>query len=129
VLFPAPDANGGLNAISRAEEYLVPDSGWFAFDDTPGTEEVFVLVSKWPLETLPGFDAPVTRHESVDTSVVLGLQARIQPRDLVFQKDHSLAADGRTRHATYIVNRGELASQVSALIQLTHSTREARTWR
>ena len=56
VLFPNPDANGGRNAIVRSEEYLVPDNGWFAFDDTPGTEEVFVVVSKRALDTLPGFN-------------------------------------------------------------------------
>ena len=121
VLFPNPDANGGKNAIARSEEYLVPDNGWFAFNDTPGTEEVFVVLSKQALETLPGFKGPVTRRESVDRSIVTGLQASIQSRDLVFERDRSTAADGKTRQATYIVNRGELASQVAALIQLTHA--------
>ncbi len=121
VLFPNPDANGGRNAVVRSDEYLVPDNGWFAFDETPGTEEVFVVVSKQALETLPGFKTPVTRRETVDRSIVTGLQARIQPRDLVLEKDQSLAADGKTHQATYVVNRGELASQVAALIQLTHA--------
>jgi len=121
VLFPNPDANGGRNAVVRSEEYLVPDNGWFAFDDTPGTEEVFVVLSKQALDTLPGFTTPVTRRETVDRAIVTGLQARIRPRDLVLEKDQSLAADGKTRQATYVVNRGELASQVAALIQLTHA--------
>jgi hypothetical protein len=121
VLFPNPDANGGRNAIRRSEEYVVPDNGWFAFDDTPGTEELFVVLSKQPLDTLPGFKAPVTKRETVDRAIVTGLQARIQSRDLVFEKDQSTAADGKTRQATYIVNRGELASQVSAVIQLNHA--------
>ena len=121
VLFPNPEANGGLNAVRSSSEYLVPDNAWFAFDETPGTEEVFVVLSKQPLETLPGFKAPVTRRETVDRSIVTGLQARIQPRDLVFEKDRSVAADGRPQQATYIVNRGELANQVAALIPLTHA--------
>jgi hypothetical protein len=121
VLFPNPDANGGRNAVVRSEEYVVPDNGWFAFDKTPGTEEVFVVLSRQPLDTLPGFKAPVTRRETVDRSIVTGLQARIQSRDLVFEKDQSAAADGKTRQAMYVVNRGELASQVAALIQLTHA--------
>jgi tRNA A-37 threonylcarbamoyl transferase component Bud32 len=121
VLFPNPDANNGRNVVARSEEYLVPDNGWFAFDETPGTEEVFVVLSKQPLETLPGFKTAVTRRETVDRSIVSGLQARIQPRDLLFEKDQSLAADGKTHQVTYVVNRGELASQVAALIQLTHA--------
>jgi len=121
VLFPNPDANGGMNAVSRSSEYLVPDNGWFAFDDTPGTEEVFVVLSKQALDTLPGFKAPVTKRESVDRAVVVGLQASLPSRDLVFEKDRSTAADGKLRQATYIVNRGELASQVAALVQLTHA--------
>jgi hypothetical protein len=121
VLFPNPDANGGRNAIVRSEAYLVPDNGWFAFDDTPGTEEVFVVVSKQPLDTLPGFNAPVTRRETVDRAIVTGLQAGIRPRDLLFEKDQSMAADGKAHQVTYIVNRSELANQVAALIQLTHA--------
>src|SRR5688572_13272205 len=121
VLFPNPDANGGRNAIQSSEAYLVPDNGWFAFDDTPGTEEVFVLVSKRALDTLPGFTAPVTRRETLDSSIVAGLRAGIRARDLLFEKDQSVAADGKTHQATYIVNRSELANQVAALIQLTHA--------
>jgi len=121
VLFPNPDANGGRNAIVRSDAYLVPDNGWFAFDDTPGTEEVFVVVSKQPLDTLPGFNAPVTRRETVDRAIVNGLQASIRPRDLLFEKDQSVAADGKAHQVTYIVNRSELANQVAAMIQLTHA--------
>lgn len=121
VLFPSPDVNGGRNAIVRTGEYLVPNNGWFAFDDTPGTEEVFVLLSKEPLDVLPGFKTPVTERATVDRMVVLNLQRTIQPRDLVFEKDQSVAADGKMRQATYMVNRGELAGRVAAFIPLIHA--------
>ncbi len=49
------------------------------------------------------------------------LQARLQSRDLVFEKDRSSTADGQLHQTTYIVNRGDLANQVAALIQLTHA--------
>jgi hypothetical protein len=79
------------------------------------------VLSKQPLDTLPGFNAPVKRRESIDRSVVVGLQARLQSRDLVFEKDRSSTADGQLHQTTYIVNRGDLANQVAALIQLTHA--------
>ena len=121
VLFPDPDANGGRNAIRRSEAYFVPNNGWFAFDETPGTEEVFVVLSKQSLDTLPGFDAPVIRRERVDTAVVDALQRSIQSRDLVFEKERPAVVDGRTSQATYVVNRNELASRVAAFIPLTHA--------
>ena len=121
LLFPDPEANGGRNTIRRAEDYVVPNNGWFAFDDTPGTEEVFVVLSRQPLDTLPGFDGPVNRREKVETSIVASLQRSIQSRDLVFEKDRPAVIGGRTSQATYVVNRDELASRVAAFIPLTHA--------
>ena len=121
VLFPDPEANGGRNAIRKGEDYFVPNNGWFAFDETPGTEEVFVVLSTQPLDALPGFETPVTRRESVTASVVDGLQRSIQSRDLMFEKDRPAVVDGRTRQATYVVNRAELANRVAAFIPLQHA--------
>jgi len=121
VLFPDPEANGGRNAVRKGDDYVVPNNGWFAFDDTPGTEEVFVVLSKQPLDALPGFQAPVIRRESVNASVVDSLQRSIQSRDLVFEKDRPAVVDGRTKQATYVVNRAELANRVAAFIPLQHA--------
>jgi hypothetical protein len=121
VLFPDPEANGGRNAIRKGEDYFVPNNGWFAFDETPGTEEVFVVLSTQPLDALPGFETPVTRRESVTASVVDGLQRSIQSRDLMFEKDRPAVVDGRTRQATYVVNRAELANRVAAFMPLQHA--------
>jgi serine/threonine protein kinase len=121
VLFPDPEANGGRNAIRKGEDYFVPNNGWFAFDETPGTEEVFVVLSTQPLDALPGFETPVTRRESVTASVVDGLQRSIQSRDLMFEKERPAVVDGRTRQATYVVNRAELANRVAAFIPLQHA--------
>ena len=46
VLFPNPDINGGRNQIKKGDEYNVPDGAWFTFDDRPGTEQVFVFLSR-----------------------------------------------------------------------------------
>jgi hypothetical protein len=91
VLFPNPDINGGRNQIKKFEEYSVPDGAWFTFDDRPGTEQVFVFLSKDAVTVLPGFDRPVTRMESVQASVVETLQRSIRSRDLVFERERPAA--------------------------------------
>jgi hypothetical protein len=118
VLFPNPEANGGTNTVGRFAPYYVPDNGWFTFDETPGREEVFVLLSREPLAELPGFKAPLTRPETLPGTVVAGLKQIIQPRDLIFQKD--VPASGRLGQATYVVNREELAPHVAASLTLAH---------
>ena len=49
-LFPHPDINGGRNAFAKREEQQVPPraDGWFTFDGPPGTEHVFVFLSREP---------------------------------------------------------------------------------
>jgi hypothetical protein len=121
ILFPNPEANSGKNAIRRTEQYFVPNNGWFVFDDTPGTEEVFVILSREPLEALPGFSRPVVRLESVEASVVNGLRQSLQSRDLVFAKDPPTSVGGRTSQASYVVSRDELAKGVAAFVALTHA--------
>ena len=59
VLFPGARINGGRNAIRAFEQYRVPSEGWFAFDANPGTEQIFVIMSKDPLGQLPGFEQPL----------------------------------------------------------------------
>jgi hypothetical protein len=122
VLFPHPEINGGRNAIRRFENYQVPSEGWFHFDSNPGTEQVFVLLSREQLTQLPGLDQPVTRMETVGASVVEDLQRSIKSRDLVFEKERGdrAAPGGKANQATYVVNRDELGKAVAASIQLTH---------
>jgi hypothetical protein len=120
VLFPSPDMNGGRNAVNRLQQYEVPEDGWFLMDETPGTEQVFVILSKEPLERLPGVAAPVTKPTSVQASIVQELQQSIRPRDLVFEKDRRPAQGGRGQQASYIVNREELGKAVTAMISLKH---------
>ena len=67
-------------------------SNAFIHDDNPGTEQVFVFLSREPMKQLTGFDRPVTRYETVVASVVDDLKQKIQSRDLVFEKDRTPAA-------------------------------------
>jgi predicted Ser/Thr protein kinase len=120
VLFPGSKINGGRNAIKRAEQYDVPNAEWFRFDNTAGTEQVFIFLSRDPMEQLPGFDRPVTRTETVAASVVEDLQHRVRPRDLVFEKDGEGSEGSGQSQATYVVNRAELGQAVAASITLNH---------
>jgi hypothetical protein len=119
VLFPNPDINGGRNQIKKFEEYNVPDEAWFSFDDKPGTEQVFVFLSKEVVSVLPGFSRPVTRLESVRAAVVEDLKNSVRSRDLVFERERP-AAGAKPSQATFVVNKEEVGKAVSAVIQLVH---------
>jgi len=119
VLFPNPDINGGRNQIKKFEEYNVPDEAWFSFDDKPGTEQVFVFLSKEVVSVLPGFNRPVTRLESVRAAVVEDLKSSVRSRDLVFERERP-AAGAKPSQATFVVNKEEVGKAVSAVILLVH---------
>ena len=119
VLFPNPDINGGRNQIKKFEEYNVPDEAWFSFDDKPGTEQVFVFLSKEVVSVLPGFNRPVTRLESVRAAVVEDLKSSVRSRDLVFERERP-AAGTKPSQATFVVNKEEVGKAVSAVILLVH---------
>lgn len=121
VLLPGPSINGGRNTISKGQSYQVPTEDWFLFDDTPGTEQVFVFFSREPMKHLPGFDRPVARYETLAASVVDDLKRRVQSRDLLFEKDRPVATAGGAVQSTYVVNKAELADAVAASIALVHA--------
>jgi len=118
MLFPSPQINAGVNAVQRGQKIAIPSQGWFRFDNSAGTERAFVFLSKEPMNSLPGFNEPVTKMESVGASVVDDLKRTVRSRDLIFEKEP--AAPGAKRQATFVVNRDELGKFVSATIQLIH---------
>ena len=122
VLFPNPDINEGRNTVKQFEKYPVPADGWFTFDSNPGTEQVFVFLSREPLDQLPGLERPVNAVATLSPSVVEGLQRSIRSRDLVFQKERTLrsATSPAPGQVTYVVNREAVGTAVSALISLHH---------
>jgi len=123
VLFPSPRINGGLNAIRRFQEQVVPPDAWFAFDAHPGTEKILVFLSREPVAQLPGFDRPVTKVEVLAQATVDDLSGSVRSRDLVFDTPTSAregTADGQANQSTYVVNGDELGQGVVATIQLTH---------
>lgn len=120
VLFPSAQINGGRNQLAPLEEYDVPsDGGWFKFDDTVGTETLFVFLSREPLNQLPGFARP-GKAETLTASVVQDLQQSVRSRDLVFEKDKTSGGKPGVKQATYVVNRTEVGKAVTTTISLIH---------
>ena len=117
VLYPHPDINGGLNKVKRFDEYQIPNDNWFRLEGTPGEEQLFVFLSREPLNTLPGFDRPVKAFERSSPTLVAQLQGQIASRDLILSKD-SPATKGV--QATYVVNKAELGKAVTAKFTINH---------
>jgi hypothetical protein len=117
VLFPNPEIAGGRNVVKRFEEYVIPDDNWFKLDGKPGEEQLFVFLSREPMNTLPGFDRPVTTFERSSPSLVAQLEGTIASRDLILAKD-SAATKGQ--RATYVVNKAELGKAVTAKFTINH---------
>jgi serine/threonine protein kinase len=123
VLFPSPQINGGSNAIKAFEDYLVPSDNWFTFNGPPGTERVFVFLSKEPVADLPGFDRPVTQVQTLARNDIQGLEQRVRSRDLVLETSSTRirkTADGQLIQGTYVVNRDEFGKAVVARFELIH---------
>lgn len=120
-LFPHPDINGGRNAIRRDEEYPVPSvvEGSFKLDGLPGTEHIFVFLTKEPVDQLPGLNRVTTALQPIKADVVADLQRRFLSRDLIFEKDRGRTARGPVK-ATYVVNPSEVGKAVAATFSLVH---------
>jgi eukaryotic-like serine/threonine-protein kinase len=123
VLFPSPQINSGRNVVRAFEPHFVPTGNWFTFDDNPGVERIFVFLSKVPMPDLPGFSKPVTRVETLAQAQIDELARSIRSRDLVLDStpaaSPSAGGDGPVS-GTFVVNRNELASAVTATFELVH---------
>ena len=117
VLLPHPLINGGRNTVTRFGEVAVPPEGWFRFDENPGSEQVFVYLSKEPLSTLPWGGGPVIRAQSVDQPTMIELANSLRSRDLVFEKE---AVPGSTDQAAYVVNQDDIGGPVAWTVELHH---------
>ena len=122
VLLPHPQINGGRNDVARFRPVTIPPSGWFRFDDTAGTERVFVYLSRESVPTLPGFDGPVEAMAAVEPAAMLELTRSVRPRDLVFEKEAEPArtADGAAQAAYYVVNQDQAGSAAWGDFGLRH---------
>ncbi len=51
-LFPDARIRGGRNDVTAYCEHVVPESGWFEFDENPGSETIHVILASRPLPQL-----------------------------------------------------------------------------
>lgn len=96
-LFPSPGTGRGNQRIEKGVSQQIP----LAFDDQPGTERLFLVLSRKP-------EADLTAK--VGDDVVIRLRADMKPRGLMVEKidEISLKYDGtndvKTEKATYVVD-------------------------
>ncbi|MGQ0733416.1 MAG: protein kinase domain-containing protein [Acidobacteriota bacterium] len=121
VLFPHPEINGGRHAIAKGQQYAVPPDDWFAFDATPGTEDVMVFLSRDAIPQMPGFERPVRQAENIDGAVVDQLAQTVRPRDLILERTRAAAGPNGAEQATYVVNRAEAGKAVAVSVSLRHA--------
>ncbi len=77
---------------SRSNEVPSRADGWFRFDGPPGTEHVFVFLSREPVDQLPGFERVLQAVTVTGRSRRRSAGASIQSRDLDLPEGHG--ADG-----------------------------------
>ena len=61
MLFPYAGVAGGENRVTAHRRDLVPPASEYEFDNQPGTERIYVVVSRRPLEAVPVGEALVAR--------------------------------------------------------------------
>ena len=117
VLLPHPLIDGGRNAVTRFGEVTIPPDRWLVFDENPGSEEVFVYLSREPIDTLPWGGGSVVSAQSVDQPTVIELANSVRSRDLVFEKEDTPEdADP----AAYVVNQDAVGQAVAWTVELHH---------
>ena len=144
LLFPTPEIAGGNNRIEKGRSYEIPAGHWFAFDEQPGEEKLFIVLSRPPEASLEkmiyalqqgGEKAPaVTPPEEkpaktllaanvrpIDDDVVSRIRGQVAARDLVFEKVDENSTGAKKEKAVYVVNRsGSADSRVVADVTLQH---------
>ncbi len=144
ILFPTADIAGGNNRVEIGRQYTIPSApGRFAFDQQPGEEQLFIVLSRRPepsLEQLiyslgsPGASPTSTPAEPAGRPKLLSAQAsplgdplvgrlrsEVYARDLVFEKVDESTPGEKKENAVYVLNRtGSPDSRLVADFVLKH---------
>jgi len=137
VLFPSAEVGGGDNRVTAMQSYEIPPGGRFYFDENPGEEKLFVILSRKPVENLETLiydlgkkpkestpDKPLMlaqRISPIDDAMVGRLRAGVQSRDLVFEKVDEKTAGPKKEKAVYVVNKtGAADSRLVVDLTLRH---------
>ncbi len=107
LLFPNQDTEQGSNHVQRNREYEIPNGGRFTFDEQPGEERMFIVLTRRPEPDLEKLIYSLSKSDSakpassetstgnpklmlaqghIDNSVIDKLRGRVLSRDLVFEK-------------------------------------------
>ena len=145
-MFPSKSIAGGANRVDPDYRYVIPPGGWFTFDEQVGEEELFILLSRTPVDDLEqaiyemddaGQSEPqpaepkgpvfLAKARGIDDATVNALR-RAHTRDLVFEKvdDAATAAPAslsgaKAEKAVYVVTKtGGSDARVVADLSLVH---------
>jgi len=141
VLFPSPEIEGGDNLVKRGQRYEIPAGYTFTFDEQPGVEKLFVVVSRRPepdleklIYSLSGRPREAPSEEEkpklllaqnlgpIDDRLI-GRLRNSYARDLIIEKvDENMPGPKQEREkAVYTVNpKAGADSRVVADISLNH---------
>jgi len=141
VLFPSAAVEGGSNRVDGFHSYTMPPGHRFTFDEQAGTEKIFLVLSRTPVEDLenlmyslkdgaarPAADPVKPKPEAktlvasvtIDDSTV-GRLRQAYSRDLVIEKVDETTPGERKENAVYVVNpKGAADSRVVADLLLVH---------
>jgi hypothetical protein len=141
LLFPNKDILGGNNVVERGNRYEIPlGTASFVFDDTPGVEKLFFLLSRQPEPdfeklvqslkqgTAEAAPAPASSSgssvqvvSSLDDATINKNRGKVASRDLVFEKVNEENIGAKPEKAIYVVNKSAAPdARVVVDISLNH---------
>lgn len=136
LLFPNEDTEHGSNQVQRNREYEIPGGGRFTFDEQPGAERLFIVLTRRPepdlekliyalsqggqaqpasVETSTEKPKMMLAQNRIDDAVIDRLRGKVLARDLVFEKvndDAPVTTSGGTRRekALYVATPDRTAN-------------------
>jgi hypothetical protein len=136
-LLPSPEMPEESNLVKARGVMQVPAGYCFKFDNTPGVEKLFVVLSQNreamqdinnairkgspKTETPPPASGQLVLSASLLDRQVERMRAELQSRDLVIQRVAQPEASGEPAHAVYVVNAASMPSKrVVTEIRLQH---------
>lgn len=125
-LFPEPNAAADSNRIEAGRVYEIPSASGhaFEFNDLPGQERLFLLLSRTPVSDLDSVIFDLQRHATpqseptepagstqqvADNRISDQLIERLQSRDLTLVTENTASPQGAPDYgekAVYVVNKG-----------------------
>jgi len=142
VLFPNPEVARGSNIVAPGQTYEMPSGGRIVFDEQPGTEKMFIVLSRRPepnleelIYSLSSTASPAGEKEQapakqlmiaqsragIDDALIGKIRQEMAARDLVFEKVDESTPGATKENAVYVVNpSGDPDARLIVDLQLKH---------